>query len=85
MATSSPIVHVPTRREVQNIRRGSHVLDCFGSWSEVAEVTGRGDDVKGRAFVCCSIKWGDTSTISGSFKEGELVRTVALTARHTSA
>ena len=83
---ASPVLHLPTRTEVQKLRPGDLALDCFGRWVKVVSIHAQRDDVKGRAFACFYLAFGrNGSTISGSIKEGELVRTVALSRLHGSA
>jgi hypothetical protein len=83
---ANPVLHLPTRSEVLNLRPGDLALDCFGRWARVVSIHARRDDVHGRAFACFYLEFGPRgSTISGSMKEGELVRTVALTRLYNSA
>ena len=76
---------VPTLADVEGIEPGVLALDCFGRWSRVREVLYRGTDVAGRPFVGFATEFGPNSTVSGSYKVGELVRTVPLCSAHTSA
>jgi len=82
---SSLIILVPTREEVESLQVGNLALDAFGRMSEVTEIFGRGNDIKGRAYVCYYTRFGANGSCSTSMKEGELVRTVATSGRYTSA
>jgi hypothetical protein len=86
MNADKPVCLIPTRAEVENLEAGDLALDCFGKYRRVTRVHGRGNDVKGRAYVCFYTEFTPgRSEMSGSYKEGELVRTVRLTRDHTSA
>jgi|WetSurMetagenome_2_1015567.scaffolds.fasta_scaffold494268_1 hypothetical protein len=77
---------VPTRKEVEELREGDAALDCFGKLRRVMRITYRGVDIYGRAYVGFYTAFGENGgSISHSYKEGELVRTVALSNRYTSA
>lgn len=73
---------IPTREEIQNIKVGSEVINCFGKPATVTEVYAQKDDIHGKAFVCF---YSDDKgfVVSGSMKEGELVSTVALSGKYT--
>lgn len=77
-------VVIPTREDVQNLQVGDVVPDCFGRDRKVTRIHAQRDDINGRAFVCLYTEM-DNGSISGSFKEGEMHRDVALCARFTSA
>jgi len=72
---------VPTREQVESLKVGDLALGCFGE-SRVTRIFGAGDDIKGRAYVCFYVENGPGSEISGSYKEGELVATMALCAKY---
>lgn len=80
-----PIRLIPTRAQVQNLTVGAFALNCFGNFAEVVSISGRGNDINGKAYVCFALRLGPHSTISQSYKEGELVRTTALSREYTSA
>ena len=80
----SEIVFKPSRDYVQNLQVGDHTLNCFGKLAEVVSIHGRGNDLNGKAYVCFYTKMSETSSVSGSLKEGELVRTVGLCHKYTS-
>lgn len=76
---------IPTTTEIAALRVGDLALNPFGHFARVAEITYRGIDVHGKAFVGYYTDFGDRSgRISNSMKAGELMRTVALSVRHTS-
>jgi hypothetical protein len=50
----------------------------------VVRIAYRGVDINGRAYVGFYTAFGENGTLSGSYKEGELVRTVPLCSRYTS-
>jgi hypothetical protein len=82
---SNPILLIPTREQVQSLKVGDLALDCYGHWSKVTSIFAQKDDVNGRAYVCFYTDQGEGSNISGSYKEGELLRTVPLSFAYTSA
>lgn len=82
---TTPIRFIPTRNQVESLTVGQSALNCFGNYAEVVSISGRGVDVNGRAYVCFNLRFGPHSTISQSYKEGELVRTTALSREFTSA
>lgn len=75
---------IPSVELVQNLEAGDTVLDCFGNLADVAEITFRGVDLAGKAFVGFTTRLSDTSTCSHTYKAGRLVRTVKLTGMFTS-
>jgi hypothetical protein len=87
MKTMNPalIYFIPTAIDVSDLRVGDRALDCFGKWRTVAKIGARSIDVNGAAFVRFETEFGPSSTMTGSYKVGELVRTTALSAAHTSA
>lgn len=82
---TTPIRLIPTRTQVQNLTVGQLALNCFGNYAEVVSITGQGNDINGKAYVCFTLRFGPHSTISQSYKEGELVITTALSREYTSA
>lgn len=79
-----PVLLVPTLEDVRNLKVGDDALDCFGKWSCVTAVSYVGTDIHGAAYVGFHTTTGPTSSVSGSYKVGELVRTVAVTRLFTS-
>jgi hypothetical protein len=79
-----PQIFVPTRAEIEALKEGDPAPDCFGNWRPVTKIYARGDDVKGKAYVCYYTEFGPGASISNSLKEAELHRTVALTGKCTS-
>jgi hypothetical protein len=77
-------IYIPTRSEIETLKVGDLAPDCFGNWRPVTKINARGDDVKGRAYVCYYTEFGPGASISNSLKEGEVNRTVAVTARYAS-
>lgn len=73
---------IPTREYVMSLKVGDMAPDCFGKLAKVTSVYAQRDDINGKAFVCYYTAFGETSTISASLKEGELLRHCGL--RHTS-
>jgi hypothetical protein len=76
---------VPTETQVTHLQVGDKALDCFGKLRTVVAITARGTDVNGRHYVCFYVSFGHGSQVSGSYKVGELVRTVETSREHTSA
>ena len=83
MSSNHPIMLIPTREMVENLKVGDLALDCFGSMSPVVEITRRCDDARGRAVVFFYTALG-SGRVSGHYKEGSLVRTVPLSRLYTS-
>jgi hypothetical protein len=73
---------MPTRDEVMNLRAGNLVPDWVGCMRQEVEIYARRDDINVRAFGCYYIAYTDGSS-TNSIKEGELLRTVALSARYS--
>ena len=83
---SEPTEFLPTKQNVELLQVGDSALNCFGEWVEVTRIFARGTNVKGKLFVCFDTKFGENGgQMSGSYTENELVRTVPLTNKHTSA
>lgn len=80
--TDGILIATPTREDIENIKVGDLVPNCFGKWSVVTSITARSTDIHGKLFVCLYTKFGERSTMSGSFKEGETVSTVPLTNKY---
>lgn len=75
----------PTTNEIEMLRVGDMAPDAFGGVSQVVDITYRGIDVHGRAYVGYYVRFSDTSKMSGSMKAGEVVRSVQVCRFHTSA
>lgn len=75
----------PLRAEIQALKVGDLAPDCFGRMSEVIDIFGRGDDIKGKAYVCYNTAFGSPGgKCSMSLKEGEISRDVQTTRFATS-
>jgi hypothetical protein len=77
-------IYIPTRSEIEALKEGDLAPDCFGQWRRVTRIYARGDDVNGKAYVCFYTEFGQNASITNSLKEGEINRTVGLTAKYTS-
>lgn len=75
---------IPTAEWIMNLKVGDLVPDCFGGQAEIVEITARRLDIRRKMFICLYIKLSETSRMSGSFKAGELHRSLRITGRHTS-
>jgi len=82
--STSPQLFIPNVDDVLNLKPGDLALDCFAKWSPVTSISFRGTDIKGKAYVGFFTSTGPTSSISGTYKVGELVRTVPVTKMLTS-
>lgn len=81
---SNPVImFVPTEKDVAELKVGDRALNPFGRWAEVTEISFRGTDVRGFQFVGFYTSQGPNSTISGTYKVGELVRHVGLVQKST--
>lgn len=82
-----PIIEafIPSREFVQSLRVGDLAPNGLSEWRTVTSIYALGVDINGKAYVCYYTDLGRGATISGSLKEGELVRTLALTSRLNSA
>jgi hypothetical protein len=74
----------PSRKYVESLKVGDLAVNPYGRLSKVVKITFRGDDTNGRAYVGVELENGEFSTITNSYKQGELVRTLALSAQFTS-
>ena len=73
----------PNKEWIENLKVGDMALDCFGNVSEVVEIFCRSVVVKtGRIFVGYYTKLDDTSKISHTATEGEIVPTLPLTNKY---
>ena len=81
----------PSRKYIENLTVGDLALNPYGRLSKVVNITYRGDTIKfgrhegGKAYVGVELENGEHSTITNSYREGELVATLALSAQFTSA
>lgn len=76
---------VPTAEWIAALQVGDMAPDCFGRMAEVTRISAKSEDIEGRPFVCLYTKLSETSQVSGSFKAGELHRSLPVTQLHTSA
>jgi len=79
-----PVLFIPDRRVIESLKPGDLAIDCFGRAAEVVEIAYRGETRDGRSYVGFYTRLGDHSTVSQSYVEGRLVRTVPLTGWFTS-
>jgi hypothetical protein len=77
--------YMPTRAEVASLKAGDLIINPFGKPARVTRIHARGEDIHGKLYACYYVEWGEGSTISDSIKEGELLRTVAVSRDYTSA
>lgn len=77
-------VEVPTREEIESLQAGMGATDCFGHQRVITRVFARGNNIHGKAYVCYYTQFGDTSEMSMSLREGEIVRTLDLTRKFSS-
>jgi hypothetical protein len=75
----------PSRKYIENLKVGDLALIPYGRLSKVVKITFRGDDISGHAYVGVELEDGENSTITSSYKAGELVRTLDLTSKYDSA
>lgn len=80
-----PEIYIPTRSQIEALKEGDLAPDCFGNWRLVTRIYARGNDINGKAYVCYYTEFGPGASISNSLKEGKIHRTVALTAKYSSA
>jgi len=76
--------YIPTRQQLEAIRPDDLLPNCFGKMVKVVEVTHRANDINGKYFICVKLEFGENSTITDAYKEMELHRDTALSAKHTS-
>jgi hypothetical protein len=72
----------PTAEWIDSLQAGDLVPNCFGQMAEIVTITCKQKDIKGRLYVCLYTRLSKTSTISGSFKEGERMTLVHPTGIH---
>ncbi len=77
------LVVKPTRRDIDNLKVGDYAPNCFGQFGKVVEITYRGIDTHGKAYVGYYVQWhGENSSISESLKEDEYLATIPLTSKY---
>jgi hypothetical protein len=82
---------LPSKADVESVAVGKLAPNCFGSESIVTRISYIGNDIHGKRFVCYVTAMSERDTpgngcgCSTSMKEGELIRTVALTGIYSSA
>ena len=80
---------LPSKADVESVAVGKLAPNCFGSESIVTRISYIGNDIHGNRFVCYVTAMSDTPEngcgCSMSMKEGELIRSVALTGIYSSA
>lgn len=57
--------------QVQNLKVGDFLPNCFGDMKEVVSIHHKGFDINGKFFACFYQKFSETSTMSNSIKEDE--------------
>lgn len=80
----APEIFKPTAEQIQNLKVGDKALNPYGKWEEVYEIYGRGQNCEGKWFVCF-YTGNYQSSISHSYTENKIVRTLPLTCRFNSA
>ncbi len=81
------VLLVPNAADVVGLEEGVLALNCFGEWAKVTRISYRGEAVvpPGVPYVGYYTATSATSSMSGSYKVGQLVRTVHASSRYTSA
>jgi hypothetical protein len=74
----------PSREWVEGLKVGDFAPGMSGKPSLVKEIIYRGVDINGRAYVGVNLDFGPGSSISDSYKEDEVHRSVALSFRFKS-
>lgn len=65
---------VPTTAEIFNLEVGFFAPNCFGNMVQVKEITYKGTDINGNAYVGVKLCNGSHgSTITESYKAGQVV------------
>jgi len=80
----SIVLEIPDKQDILHLKVGDFALNCFGH-EKVTEIIYRGTDVNGKHFVGFKTEFGDNATMTGSFKEDNLIRTVKATNFFNSA
>ena len=81
---------LPSVADVESVAVGKLAPNCFGSEAIVTRISHIGNDIQGKRFVhyVCAMSEHDTPHngcgCSMSMKDGELIRTVALTEIYSS-
>jgi len=75
---------IPDRQWIEDLRVGDLAMDCFGNEAIVERISYRDKDVNGRAFIGVYLAFGERATVSDSYKEGELHRTVKISHLYSS-
>lgn len=77
---------VPTRHDIENLKVGDTVPNCFGRLGTIVEISYRGYDINGMAYVGYYVTWHDgDSRISDSLKENQVNMTVPLSEKYNTS
>ncbi len=76
------IIFTPSRSWVENLQVGDMAIDYFGRLMKVTDVTFRGNDIHGKAYVGYYTEFNHNSKISHSAKEGEVISTLPITSKY---
>lgn len=63
-----------TRRWIEDLKVGDLVPDCFGDTRKITKIVVKDEDMFGKLFVVLYVEFGPNSSMSRSFKEGDVAR-----------
>jgi hypothetical protein len=69
---------VPTKHDIENLRVGDSVPNPFGRLGVITEISYRGIDINGLAYIGYFVTWHDDGIISDSLKENRVNMTLPL-------
>lgn len=65
-----------TRQQIENLKVGDLLPNCFGQMKPITKINHIGYDVNGKLFITFYQKFGSTSEMSNSIKEGNELFTI---------
>ena len=80
----SIVLEIPEKEDILNLKVGDMVLNCFGH-ARVQQILYRDFDSTGKYYVGFRTDFGPFSGLSGSIKEGRVIRTLKATTAFDSA
>ena len=60
-----------SKEDIENIKIGDILPNCFGQMKEVTKITFRGKTPKGKLFVGVRQQFSDNSTLTNTYTEGK--------------
>ncbi len=76
----SMMVTFPNKQDIEDLKIGDQVENCFGKPSIIKEIYAKGIDINGKSYACYYTTWNDYATdrISDSMKQDRIHITLRL-------